>query len=399
MSNIKQNNCASNVLAIITYYSGKGQVTHPSLLVFDNSWNGHKYYLGYTPYPYANGTEENPCLAVSDDLVHWEKPEGLVNPIATCEESECDELKDAHLVYRVDLDRIEMWYLGRLNSTIKDGGPLYLFRKTSSDGRVWSHYKICYQLPETMVSPSIIWKDGIYQLWWIQNTSDSCKLLYMTSHDGCNWSNIENCHITGTQTGMIWHGSVALIDNKYIFVFVGNKKPYNQNIYLCSSDDGITFSSPISIIYNDVGWKMLYRPFPIKIDNTYYIFYGVVRLDNQWYISMSQGPSFEKLVGFSGDTNISPLKWLLRLKQLHKSIFVEIPAKLEVLVIFGITLSFFINNIILYTVILLFVSIILNRTIIHHSTSISLRNGLLHTIIIGGSVWFISSIIKYFVNG
>ena len=55
--------------------------------------------MAYTTYPYGIGSEENPCLAASNDLIHWEKPEGLINPIACCEEVECDELKDTHLLY------------------------------------------------------------------------------------------------------------------------------------------------------------------------------------------------------------------------------------------------------------------------------------------------------------
>ena len=69
-------------LNIETYLAGKDQPTHPSIVSFDDEWNGYKYWMAYTPYPEANGEEENPCIAVSNDLYKWETPVGMVNPIA-----------------------------------------------------------------------------------------------------------------------------------------------------------------------------------------------------------------------------------------------------------------------------------------------------------------------------
>ena len=117
--------CTQSALDLRTYYAGKNQATHPNVIGFDTPWHGYRYYMAYTAYPYANGSEENPCIAASNDLIHWEKPDGLINPIACCEELECDELKDTHLLYRSDLDRLELWYLGRLRGTIQDGTPLW----------------------------------------------------------------------------------------------------------------------------------------------------------------------------------------------------------------------------------------------------------------------------------
>ena len=113
---------AASYLPIKTYIDGKDQITHPSVIEFDNYWNGYKYWLAYTPLPFGNGGEENPSVAVSNDLTTWQTPKGLFNPIANNEETACDELKDSHILYRPDLDRIEIWYMGRLSSTIASGG-------------------------------------------------------------------------------------------------------------------------------------------------------------------------------------------------------------------------------------------------------------------------------------
>lgn len=73
--------CGSTALDIKTYFAGRNQPTHPNVISFDTPWHGYRYYMAYTPYPYQNGFEENPCLAASNDLIHWETPAGLYNPL------------------------------------------------------------------------------------------------------------------------------------------------------------------------------------------------------------------------------------------------------------------------------------------------------------------------------
>ena len=53
--------------------------THPKILNFKEKWNGYKYWLVYSPYPFANDKYENPWLVASNDLKKWETPKGLKN--------------------------------------------------------------------------------------------------------------------------------------------------------------------------------------------------------------------------------------------------------------------------------------------------------------------------------
>ena len=85
-------------LYIETYLAGKNQVTHPNVIKFNNEWNGYKYWMGYTPYPNADGEEENPSIAASNDMYKWETPKNLANPIADNEETGCNELKESQLI-------------------------------------------------------------------------------------------------------------------------------------------------------------------------------------------------------------------------------------------------------------------------------------------------------------
>ena len=166
------NSEGSAVLDIETYIDGGNQPTHPSVIDMKQMWHGFRYWMAYSPYPYSDGAEENPCVCASNDMVHWTTPEGLYNPIAFNEETACDELKDPHIVYNDDLDRMEVWYLGRIDSTIESGGTLLLFRKVSTDGLHWSEYEIMRTL-DGYLSPSIIYLEGKYQMWAIKPSKES----------------------------------------------------------------------------------------------------------------------------------------------------------------------------------------------------------------------------------
>lgn len=284
-------------LNIETYRAGQNQPTHPSVVVFPDRWNGAKYWLAYSPYPYGNGEEENPCLAVSDDLYYWETPAGLANPIADNEDTGCDELKDPHLLYRDDLDRLEMWYLGRLAKNLGgDGISLLLFRKYSYDGINWSDYEI--MATTQYLSPTIYWDGAKYQMWGIGydlwNTTGT--VVYQESTDGITWSAPHPCYI-GIQAENIdiWHGTVTFFNEEYHLVYVDNSD--KQEVYYCSSPDGIRFSEPKVIVENNGYWDFLYRPTLICSTDAVSCLYGVVNQENQWYISMSTGEDVNHLFG------------------------------------------------------------------------------------------------------
>lgn len=284
-------------LNIETYRAGKNQPTHPSVVVFPEQWNGAKYWLAYSPYPYANGEEENPCIATSDDLLYWQTPSGLANPIADNEETGCDELKDPHLLYRNDLDRLEMWYLGRLSENQGgDGTTLLLMRKYSDDGVNWSSYEV--MSPTKYLSPSIIWDGTKYQMWAIGydlwNTTGT--IVYQESLDGRNWTEPVNCYLGEKQSDIdIWHGSVTKYNDGYHMSFIDNSD--RQEILYCTSNDGIHFDAPETIISNDGFWKNLYRPFLWFDGESYTCIYGVVNTANQWYLSISNGKTADSLLG------------------------------------------------------------------------------------------------------
>lgn len=295
-------------LNIETYLAGKNQPTHPAVIAFDDEWNGFKYWMVYTPYPWANGEEENPSIAVSNDLYKWETPYGMVNPIADNEETGCNELKDAHILYRDDLDRLEVWYLGRVSENLGgDGTSLTLFRKVSYDGITWSEYEIIDTY--NYVSPTVLWDGSKYQMWSIGfsafNTGGT--LAYQESKDGKSWTLPVLCSIDGNNSELkLWHGAVSYDKTigKYIFVYIKNSGS-SQTIESCESEDGINFSQVQTIVRNDEQtlWNNFYRPCLLISSESekYHLFYGVITEENKWYISYSHGDSLSALKGISSE--------------------------------------------------------------------------------------------------
>lgn len=321
---IESKNVGKVSLYLETYRSGKNQPTHPDIIKFNDEWNGYKYWMSYTPYPYADGEEENPSIAVSNDLYKWTTPKGLANPIANNEEVGCDELKDSILLYRKDLDRLEVWYLGRLCENLGgDGKTLTLFRKTSTDGSNWSKFEVmCDFVGYT--SPSIIWIEEKYLCWAIKPNIDGrdSELHYLESKDGCLWENKKVCTIGESMINDIWHGSVKYNDNGYYeFVYIPSASN-SQNIYYTKSKDGITFDKKQSIIENGKSWSRFYRPTILYNNDFYSVIYGVITKENKWLISMSKGDNILNLEGIN-DTDIvkmngMPVETMINKKQYYK---------------------------------------------------------------------------------
>ena len=294
---IKPTDSVSTVrLNIETYRAGENQPTHPSVISFEEPWHGYSYWMAYSPYPYADGEEENPCVAASNDLLYWETPLGLANPIGTNEETGCDELKDPHILYREDLDRLEIWYLGRQSVSLGgDGTSLLLMRKCSEDGIHWGQLEIMAQTE--YLSPSVLWNGEKYQLWAIGYDlwGTEGTFVYQESMDGIHWSEPIPCAIGQTSSELdIWHGAVSEYLGIYHLAYIDNEK---QQVLYCVSTDGIEFSSPEVVVDNGGYWSSLYRPALLFHDDEITCFYGVVNQANQWYISSSSGTQVSKLSG------------------------------------------------------------------------------------------------------
>ena len=292
-------------LAITTYEGGGNQPTHPKVLYFPDEWNGHKYWMAYTPYPGNNGNEENPCITYSDDGIHWSE-EGISNPIDRTAYDSCI-YSDVHLVYIPDTDTMELWarWCSVKGDDGKEPGWEGVYRWKSKDGRNWGEKEYLYHTIDTafasVLSPSVIYDEGKYKI-WICYQRDCLK--YFESDDGTNWEFIRDISVNITPLGnyKLWHFDMIKTDKGYEFVGCYQRNgEFDQNNYIAYSwsEDNVNFEPAVCILDNGEPGSFddleLYRPSLVQIGNKYRLYYGAQKDFMIWHIGMTEAPSMELL--------------------------------------------------------------------------------------------------------
>lgn len=285
-------------LDITTYAGGKNQPTHPKVLYFAKGWNGHKYWMTYTPYPGNNSKEENPCITYSDDGITWSE-EGLSNPIATAPSGGYNS--DAHIVV-VD-GTMECWWREVVSN------EEIIVRKKSTDGVTWGEREELFRTGTTTaadcVSPSVIYDEGKYKIWVVYQRK--C-LKYYESEDGANWKYVRDISINPDGSAYkVWHFDIIKTSAGYEFVGCyqyNGEFDRNNFIYYAVSSDNITYSYPVRVLTNgyDGSFDMLelYRPCLVKLndgtDHVYYnLYYGAQGEKTIWSIGLVQTSDIDSL--------------------------------------------------------------------------------------------------------
>ncbi len=255
-------------LFIETPFEGGNQPYHPSVVAFDSPWNGYKYWMAYTPYPYGNDSAENPCIVASNDLLYWEEPRGITNPIDS--PSQATDIgitywSDTELIYNSTDNKLECWYRGI-------GSTNLWVRRTSFNGINWGTREILHTFSGTgTVSASVILKDGTYKIWIMSPN------LYYETTDATNWGKATTFTTEGIN---YWHFQVRKTSKGYE-MFAHVNWPNNLSIVHLLSNDGIRFNKTKKIISSNgdmnkpygIDAKGIYRPCFIVLNNRYYLFY------------------------------------------------------------------------------------------------------------------------------
>lgn len=288
-----------------TNWPGKThQATHPSVIQFDHEWNGYKYWMAFTPYPYGNDKKENPSLVASQDGIHWVVPANISNPIVSAALISSyvfdNYLSDCHLLYNDHTKEMELWYRyvsNRKNDEI-------ICRVKTKDAARWS-------APEKMlsdagnllqyVSPSVLYDENKYKMWIMRDWS----IYYLESLDGKIWSEASSIYAAGKPIHS-WHPHISKIGG--IYYLLNNDNDTNTgaggNIYYSTSTDGINFSPEKLILgytgngisYDSTG---VYRASMISGEKGFYLYYGQVSSSYQWTIGLATGPTLDALNGIT----------------------------------------------------------------------------------------------------
>ena len=147
---------------------GDIQAYHPKVISFKNKWNGYKYWMSYTPYPYGDSKKENPHVVASNDGINFKFPSNI---------KVLDEVKDtangkrynsdSHLVYNETNNELECWW--RYVDDVSN--KVILYRRKTTDGVNWSEKEAVItanRKKQDYLSPAIIYEDNMYKMWFVR---------------------------------------------------------------------------------------------------------------------------------------------------------------------------------------------------------------------------------------
>ena len=280
----------------VVNYLGNIENTHPKVLYFENGWRGYKYWMAYTPYPLANYSAENPCIAVSNDGYNWSLPEGAPNPIDP--KPDYGYNSDTHLVYNEKTDELEIWW----RDVIKDEHRDSFLRKISKNGIDWSEEErlLDFSGPyDWRVSPAVFIEDDRYVCYY----SDGKIVKKIVSGKGCDlseWSEPEIIPVLPTDL-RCWHldaiptetpGVHELLMNCYNRDESSNAQSIYYALYDSNSGNAVT-PQLVASPKEDKGtiYSRLYRSSLVKIDGYYRSYLSGIDAKRHRYLSVTEGPT------------------------------------------------------------------------------------------------------------
>ena len=289
-------------------YLGNTQNVHPKVLYFESGFGGHTYWMCYTPYPYSDDINENPCVAYSDDGYTWKNISG--NPLDTAEAPNYNS--DGHLVYRADTGVMELWYrYFERDSEIKT-----MYRMTSTDGVTWSAKELIktFSASEDCASQAVIF-DGTNYLIWGVSAGTTIDFYTAPANDVTSWTKVRTlntAYYDGSTRVYPWHIDVIIEDNTYIILAMcrntRNVSDGVWSLFITTSSDNITYNTPIKVVGGADSWdKYMYRSTIVKVGSKYRIYYSAcstkstTSIYNNAYWGMGITESGELTTGYIGE--------------------------------------------------------------------------------------------------
>lgn len=270
---------------------GDNQICHPKLLDMKEEWNGYRYWMCYTPYPFAKDDKENPSIACSNDLVNWVTPNGLVNPLDDPEGKGYNS--DPHIFYNTHTEMLECWF--RYVDNTKEQQTVTIYRVKSKDGVHWTEKEevlfAADRKESDWVSPCIIYEDSLYKMWFVAKRA----VWYMESADLQNWSDPQTCTTPAEDDTIVWHMDIISTENGYEMLAANYEKTAREHndmsLYYSCSSDGINWSTAYKVISpSQNGWDNggMYRSTFIFQDGVYEIIYGAFSKDRNYGLGLTK---------------------------------------------------------------------------------------------------------------
>lgn len=260
----------------IKNYLGNYQNTHPSIQKFENEWNGYKYWMAYTPYPNSSAVDENPCVVASNDLIHWQKPNGAPDPLVK-KPSGYSYNSDTEVFYNSNTHELEVWY----REVISYNTDYFrnINRITTKNGYDWTPVETIFEIKDRaldMLSPVVIYDENKYKVFYVSGTY---QIEYIESVDSTptNWTSpivIDTPNNLGNRQP--WHLGVEKTDFGYEYFYSDMENSKNTGIYYFATDLNFQHITDLVEVLTPETESiyMLYRPSFFKEEGVYYLFYG-----------------------------------------------------------------------------------------------------------------------------
>ena len=239
-------------------HDGGGQTCHPSVLYFPNTWGGWKYWMAHTPYPNFKEAHEDPNIAVSDDGVNWQVPNGVTNPLDDGLGRPNYHNSDTHLAMWGNTMVLTWRTVDRPN-----GGQNIIYARTSQNGVTWTPKVEMLKIPlgaaeSTFVSQSLVKMPTGWRLYGIRSNYGPNRLGYYetsveTLPKTSDWGSAKDCDLGTIPAGRDpWHSEVQrLAANDWVAIISdGNRGStgVDGDIYLARSTDGVKWDvSPMPL--------------------------------------------------------------------------------------------------------------------------------------------------------
>lgn len=294
-------------------YLGNTENIHPKVLYFQNGWNGYKYWMAYTPYPKGDIKAENPCVSASNDGIRWDAPTGLVNPLDPYPGDGYNS--DTHLVYRGDLDQLEVWW-----REMNNNGRRYFWRRVSKNGINWEEKELIREVNNTgeMLSPAVIYEDGVYKIWFCRaRLSGNDFLMYCEVDKNLqSWTKDVSLPIDWDADNLrAWHLDVIKTIKGYEMVVCAYDQDTGSNnsadlYHIIQKNDG-TCTKPDLILGRSlnpeaIDFQAIYRSSLLLIDNVYYVYYSAINRSGNRAMALSYGKDLKGLNGYSNPALFKP---------------------------------------------------------------------------------------------
>jgi len=297
---------------LIPTYDNSGQTCHPSVIDFTTEYNletfeGFRFWMAITPYPFSDYTLENPSILVSNDGKKWLTHPRLKNPVVPRVSGSAKDRKynsDPELVYDPEESVLLLYWREYCHEQYEK-----IWRKKImpfQEDKTLCYERLRDRKQGLILSPTIWRKNS--QEWYMWTTNGDSMVHLFTSKNGIDWYLDKPCQSPwNTWNGgyIPWHISAKpnLAKAKIEFLIAGWHKDSSlancQLLYAMASIDQpadltMPLDKPLLTSASGQHWDngLIYRSSFVIIDSDttqYKIWYSAASVNRVWHIGFTEG--------------------------------------------------------------------------------------------------------------